>query len=151
MKRILLLLLLSTISSLTFAHKALFDKYEDVNGVTTVYISKAMLRMMRNLPTGNRDISKISGKLDRLQILDCERPSLIPGIRKTAISYFNRMKYEVVMQVREGGENVIIYEKRYGNGKNEFVLLSTEKDELSIINVFGNVSLKDIQSIAGGK
>ena len=123
MKRILLLLLLSTISSLTFAQKALFDKYEDVNGVTTVYISKAMLRMMRNLPT---------------------------GIRKTAISYFNRMKYEVVMQVREGGENVIIYEKRYGNGKNEFVLLSTEKDELSIINVFGNVSLKDIQSIAGG-
>lgn len=57
MKRILLLLLLSTISSLTFAQKALFDKYEDVNGVTTVYISKAMLRMMRNLPTGNRDIS----------------------------------------------------------------------------------------------
>lgn len=58
MKRILLLLLLSTISSLTFAQKALFDKYEDVNGVTTVYISKAMLRMMRNLPTGNRDISE---------------------------------------------------------------------------------------------
>ena len=50
-----------------------------------------------------------------------------------------------------GGDHVTIYEKRYKNGKNEFVLLTTEKDDLSIINVFGNVTLHDIQSITAGK
>ncbi|TXJ62118.1 DUF4252 domain-containing protein [Prevotella brunnea] len=151
MKRIWLLLLLGTFSCLTFAQKALFDKYEDMNGVTTVYISTAMLRMIKNVPTSNKDISKISGKLDHLQVLECARPTLIPEIKKTAINYFRKMRYTLVMQVRDGGEHVTIYEKRYKNGKNEFVLLTTEKDDLSIINVFGNVTLQDIQSITAGK
>ncbi len=132
------------------AQDALFQKYEDVNGVTTVYISKAMLHMMPHINAGNKDISKIASKLDRIQILSCDRPSLITGIKKMAIAIYKNGKYEYIMQVKEAGEQTIIYQKPHGGGKNEFVLLSDEKDELNIINVFGTITLNEIKDIAGG-
>ena len=66
------------------AQKALFDKYSETDGVSTVYISHKMMRMMGNVKAGNKDISKIASRLDYLQILSCERRSLIPSIKKTA-------------------------------------------------------------------
>lgn len=129
------------------AQDALFQKYEDVDGVTTVYISKAMFRMMPHLNAGNKDISKIAYKLDRLQILDCERPSLIPGIKKMALAIYKNGKYEYIMRVNDDGEHTIIYQKQHAGGKNEFVLLSDEKDELSIINLLGNVTLNEIKGL----
>ena len=52
-------LLLMTVVQGAMAQDALFDKYEDTNGVTTVFISKTMLSMIPNVKTGNHDISKI--------------------------------------------------------------------------------------------
>lgn len=152
MKRIILTLCLATVACLTaFAQKALFEKYSDTDGVTTVYISRNMMRMMGNVRAGDKDISKIASRLDYLQILSCERPSLIPSIKKTAQSIFNQQKFTVIMQVNEGGEHTTIYGRNYPNGKKEFALLAIERNEITIINLLGNISLQDIQGIAGGK
>ena len=149
MKRIILTLCMTMIACITaFAQKALFEKYSETDGVSTVYISR---NMMRNVKAGNKDISKIASRLDYLQILSCERPSLIPSIKKSAQSIFNQQKYSIVMQVNEGSEHTTIYERHYPNGKNEFALLAIERNEITIINLLGNISLQDIQGIAGGK
>lgn len=152
MKRIILTLCMTMVACITaFAQKALFEKYSETDGVSTVYISRNMMRMMGNVKAGNKDISKIAGRLDYLQILSCERPSLIPSIKKSAQSIFNQQKYSIVMQVNERGEHTTIYERHYPNGKNEFSLLAIERYEITIINLLGNISLQDIQGIAGGK
>ena len=152
MKRFFLTICLATIACLTaFAQKALFEKYSDTDGVSTVYISRNMMRMMGNVRAGNKDISKIASRLDYLQILSCERPSLIPSIKKTAQSIFNQQKFTVIMQVNEGGEHTTIYERHHPNEKKEFALLAIERNEITIINLLGNISLQDIQGIAGGK
>lgn len=152
MKRIILTLYMAIITSITtFAQKALFDKYSETDGVTTVYISHNMMRMMGNVKAGNKDISKIAQRLDYLQILSCERPSLIPSIRKTAQDIFSQQKFSIVMQVNDEGERTTIYERHYPNGKNEFALLAIERNEITIINLLGKISLQDIQGIAGGK
>ena len=87
------------------AQKALFDKYSETDGVSTVYISHKMMRMMGNVKAGNKDISKIASRLDYLQILSCERRSLIPSIKKTAQSIFSQQRFSVVMQVNEGTDH----------------------------------------------
>ena len=142
MKRVILTVCMAAVTCTTaFAQKVLFDKYSETEGVTTVYISRNMMRMMGQVRAGNKDISRIARRLDHLQILSCDRPSLVTSIRK----------FSVVMQVNDGGEHTTIYERHYPNGKNEFSLLSVERGEISIINILGNVSLQDIQGIAGGK
>lgn len=152
MKRMILTLCMAlTACMTTFAQKALFDRYSDTDGVSTVYISRNMMRMMGNVKAGDKDISRIARRLDYLQVLSCGRPSLIPSIKKTAQNIFRQQKFSVVMQVNDSGEHTTIYERHYANGKKEFVLLAVERNEITIINLLGNVSLQDIQGIAGGK
>ena len=144
---ILTLMFAPCIMTSASAQDALFNKYENSKGVTTVFISKTMLKLVSSFEKENVDFSKISNRLDCIRILSSERPSLFPAIRKDAVDYFNRNKYEVVMQVKEDDENTTIYMKPHGKDKNEFVLLSVEKDEISVINVVGNITVKDIQAI----
>ena len=148
MKKILLFLLFGFTFNFAFAQKAFFDKYDDKEGISTVYISATMLRMMGNLQAGNKDITLIAKRLDHIQVLECERPSLINSIKNAAFAYYKQAKYAVVMKTKSNGEDVTIYEKRYKNGKNEYVLLTVERDELTIVNLLGRVSLEEIQAIA---
>lgn len=148
MKKILLLLLFGFTFNCTFAQKVFFDKFDDKDGVTTVYISASMLKMMGNVQAGNKDISRIAKRLDHIQVLECERPSLIGNIKNTALSYYNQAKYAVVMKTKSNGEDVTIYEKKYQNGKNEYVLLMVEHDEITIVNLLGRITLEEIKSIA---
>ncbi|MBF1384396.1 DUF4252 domain-containing protein [Prevotella aurantiaca] len=148
MKKILLLLLFGFTFNCTFAQKVFFDKFDDKDGVTTVYISASMLKMMGNVQAGNKDISRIAKRLDHIQVLECERPSLIGNIKSAALSYYNQAKYAVVMKTKSNGEDVTIYEKKYQNGKNEYVLLMVEHDEITIVNLLGRVTLEEIKSIA---
>jgi hypothetical protein len=148
MKRITIIILMTVLCGICHAQDALFRKYADVNGISTVYISKSMFRMMPNIKAGNKDISRISSKIDKMQILNCERPSLIPSVKRVAKSTYKKGKYEDVMQINENGEHTVIYQKLHPNGKHEFVLFCEEKDELSIINIFGSVTLSEIRNIA---
>ena len=148
MKKILLFLLFGITFNFAFAQKAFFDKYDDKEGISTIYISATMLRMMGNVQAGNKDITRIAKRLDHIQVLECERPSLINSIKNAAFAYYKQAKYAVVMKTKSNGEDVTIYEKRYKNGKNEYVLLTVERDELTIVNLLGRVSLEEIQAIA---
>lgn len=148
MKKILLLLLFGFTFNCTFAQKVFFDKFDDKDGVTTVYISASMLKMMGNIQAGDKDISRIAKRLDHIQVLECERPSLIGNIKSAALSYYNQAKYAVVMKTKSNGEDVTIYEKKYQNGKNEYVLLMVEHNEITIVNLLGRVTLEEIKSIA---
>ena len=142
-------LLLMTVVQSAMAQDALFDKYEDTNGVTTVFISKTMLSMIPNVKAGNHDISEIASKLDQLRILTCEKATLIPRILDDAKKIYNSEGYEAIMRMNDEGEKMTIYQRSLKGGKNEFVLLQEDSSELNIINVKGAITLKDIQMITG--
>lgn len=148
MKKIILVMVMALTCNMMFAQSALFKKYDNVKGVSTVYISKALLSLIPEMHTGNKDISKIAGKLDHVQILSCERPSFVSEIKSEAISYFKNGGYTNLMKVSDDGGQTFIYGKSVDNGKNEFVLFSYMDDEVNIINVMGNVTLNDIKQIS---
>ena len=138
-----------TVAQSAMAQDALFDKYEDTNGVTTIFISKTMLGMIPNVKAGNHDISKIASKLDQLRILTCEKATLIPRILDDAKKTYKSEGYEAIMRMNDEGEKMTIYQRSLKGGKNEFVLLQEDGSNLNIINVKGAITLKDIQMITG--
>lgn len=146
---VFLSLLLMTVVQNARAQDALFDKYEDTNGVTTVFISKTMLGMIPNVKAGNHDISKVAGKLDQLRILTCEKASLICRILDDAKKTYKSEGYEAIMRMNDDGGKMTIYQRSLKGGKNEFVLLQEDGSNLNIINVKGAITLKDIQMITG--
>ena len=129
------------------AQNRLFKQFENTKGVSTVYISPAMFKLMPKLDVGDKDLAKLASRLTRLQILQCERPSLIPSIKKQAQAYYDNNRYEVIMRVKDDDERTTIYQKVVGKGNNEFVLLNEEKDELSLIHLIGNITLEDIKGL----
>ena len=131
------------------AQKAIFDKYEDTNGVTTIYISKTMLGMIPNVKAGKHDIGNIASKLDYIRILSCEKPSLFSKLLDDARKTYRSGNYETIMKMNDDGEKMTIYQRTLKDGKNEFALLTEDKDEVTIINLMGAITLKDIKDIAG--
>ena len=75
MKRIYILAILATVFSLfAQAQQSFFDKYAEMEGVTSVYISKSMLSLLPSVDStvNGIHIGNIASRLDNIQILSCE-------------------------------------------------------------------------------
>ena len=139
--------LLSFCSMMSYAQDSFFDKFSEMDGVTSVYISKAMLSMMPSMKTKGVNIGEVARKLESIQILSCEKPALIATIKKE-LEYINpKNGYEELMRINDTGDKTTIYLKTNKNDKKEFVLLTSGKNELTVIVIVGNLSLKEIQGI----
>ncbi len=147
MKKTIVMLLLAVFCLASHAQNALFTKYENTQGVSTVVVSKAMFRAMPNMNVGNHNIKKIASKIDNLKVMSCERHALIAKISKDAVLIYNRHPWEEVMRYKDGPSNTIIYMQPLGRGKYEYVLYTTDKGALEIIDIVGNITLQEIKSI----
>lgn len=74
-KNILLILFLCC-TSICFAQNKLFDKYSEMDNVTSVYISKAMFQMMPKIETNGLNLMNLKGKIEGLQVLTTENNSI---------------------------------------------------------------------------
>lgn len=150
MIRIFIITLLITLCSIcSYGQQSFFDKYAEMEGVTSVYITKSMLSL---LPKGQTsvngvNIGNITSRLDNIQILSADEQPIIDKLRKESSSINTRNGYEELMRVREDGEKTTIYFKDGKKDKKEFVLLLDEKDEFTIISIVGDLTLQEIQGI----
>lgn len=147
MKRIYVIFLMLAMSNvMTFAQSNFLDKYSGMKGVSYVYISKAMLSLMPNVKAEGVNIGKIASKLESVRIVSCENPSVIARLKNDISIVTPKNGYNELMRMSDDGEKTVIYmnEKK---GKNEFVLVQSERNELQIIQIVGNLTLKEIQGI----
>lgn len=150
MKRINILVILATVFSLfAQAQQSFFDKYAEMEGVTSVYITKNMLSLLPNVNStvNGIHIGNIASHLDNIQILSSDESVIISKLRKETASINTQNGYEELMRVREDGEKTTIYFKDKKGKKKEFVLLVDEKDELTIISIVGDLTLQEIQGM----
>jgi hypothetical protein len=118
-----------------------------MDGVKSVYISKAMLSLMPGLEVQGVDIGSTATKLDNIQILSTEKSDIREKMSKEVKTLVNKGKVEELMRVKEDDENVFIYMKDLGEKKSEFILFNDDKDELTVIIITGTLTLNDIQKI----
>ena len=142
-------LLITFCSARSYSQQSFFDKYAEMDGVTSVYITKSMLSLF---PKGQAsvngvNIGNIASRLDNIQILSADEQPIIDKLRKETSGINSRNGYEELMRVREDGEKTTIYFKNGKKDKKEFVLLVDEKDEFTIISIVGDLSLQEIQGI----
>jgi len=150
MIRTLIIAIMATLCSVcSYGQQSFFDKYADMEGVTSVYISKSMLSLF---PKGNTNVNginigDIASRLDNIQILSADEQPIVDKLRKETSDINTRNGYEELMRVREDGEKTTIYFKDGKKDKKEFVLLVDEKNEFTIISIVGDLTLQEIQGI----
>ena len=150
MIRTLIIAIMATLCSVcSYGQQSFFDKYAEMDGVTSVYITKSMLSLF---PKGQAkvngvNIGNIASRLDNIQILSTDEQPIVDKLRKETSHINTRNGYEELMRVREDGEKTTIYFKDSKKDKKEFVLLVDEKKEFTIISIVGNLTLQEIQGI----
>ena len=142
-------LLMICCSVFCYGQQSYFDKYADMDGVTSVYITKSMLSLF---PKGKANVNginigDIASRLDNILILSADEKDIIEKLRKETSNINTKNGYEELMRVREDGEKTTIYFRDKKNEKKEFVLLSYGKDEFTIISIVGDLTLQEIQGI----
>ena len=141
-------LLMICCSVFCYGQQSYFDKYADLDGVTSVYITKSMLSLFPKGKTNVNgiNIGDITNRLDNIQILSSDEPAIIEKLRKETSNINNKNGYEELLRIREDGTKTTIYFNEKKKQK-EFVLLVDAKDEFTIISIVGDLTVQESQGI----
>ena len=154
MKRIILILaaLLLSISAFAQHGKNIYQKYSDAEGVTAVYISPAMFRLIGSIPDlevgeDKVNISPLIQALNGFYVIDSENPDINGKLRSEVEALINRGKYEMLMEVKESGETVRMYTMGDEKTVAGFLMLAAEAAEVTFICLDGSMPRKDFEAL----
>lgn len=145
-----IVLMLTTITA--SAQVKAFEKYSDTEGVTYVYISKALLRMAGafNMPSApGTNMKNIIPKVDAIQIITSMEDDMASRLKREAENIVKSQNYELLMQVDDDGDKVRIYHHE-GKKQSAIIMITTSDDETVVIAFSGTFTLKDVESMVNG-
>jgi hypothetical protein len=143
----LLILLLCPLSGYAQSADKLAEKLESMEHVNSVYISNTMLSLFPNMKTESVDIGAIASKLKYIKVFTSDTPKVFPQIKQELTHINPQNGYTELMRVKDGNEQTVIYLKQRKEEQNEFILIASEPDELSVIIIQGKLELNDIQGL----
>lgn len=143
---------LLTVTAFAQDGKSIYRKYSDAKGVSAVYISPAMFRMMGRIPSialegEDVDLSAIIKALDGFYLIDSENPDINEDIMKEVNKFVKNGKYEIMMEVKDEGETVHIYTVNKGDIITNLVFIAFDKEECTFINLDGQMNQKDLDAL----
>jgi len=133
-------------TSVGFAQNKLFDKYADMDNVTSVYISKAMFQMMPTLDNVGVNLMNLKGKIESLQLVTTENKDKRAQMKKD-FSQMANSQHQELMRVKDDNSRVVFYSDMQGDQIKELIMLVDSDDSYTAILLTGNFTLKDIQDI----
>ena len=162
MKRIFILsaLLFVTIYSFAQNGRSIYQKYSDSEGVSAVYISSAMFRMIGKIPDLNVEgedinLAPIIQSLNGLYLIDSENDQINADLRQDVENFVRSGRYELLMEAKESGETVRMYTVGSEKVVDGFVMIAVEGNETTFICLDGKMNREDLNRIlahpAGGR
>ena len=152
MKRFALIITAAVLSLSAIAQdgKSIYNKYSNEEGVSAVYISPAMFRLIGKIPEikteeNGVDLSPIIRSLTGMYIISTSNPKVREKIHDEASRFVKSKKYELLMEAKDNGEAMNMY--TIGNDKiiNGFVFLAKDGEETSFICFDGNIDRKQFE------
>ena len=126
-----------------------FDKYQDDERFTTVYISPKLFSMVSKVAQDDvkSEVLDVIKDLRGLRILTTEdNPN---AFYKEAISTINTKEYEVLMTVKDKEQNIRFMVKEGANDIiTELLLLVGGEDDFVLMSFLGNIDLNKISKLA---
>ena len=154
MKRIALIaaLLLLTISSFAQNGRSIYQKYSDTEGVSAVYISPAMFRLMGKMPDLQMEgedvnLAPLVLSLSGLYLISCEDSAVGKEIIKDAEKLVAAGKYELLLEAKDSGEAVRIYTVGDDKTVTGFVMIAADSSETTFICLDGTMDREELENL----
>jgi hypothetical protein len=151
MKKIIFTIVFIFAITIISAQKNPFDKFTDMDGVTSVYISKNIMSLFPKDSNqyGGVDVGNFVDKLSSILILTTENQKVGKEMLSLANSRIKDSNYELLMRVKsDDGELVNFFMKGKPDNIQELIMIVDGNDEESVIMQFlGNFKLQDVQEM----
>lgn len=153
MKRICLYLItliivaFSASAQSTIEARKFFEANAKDEGVTSVYISKSLISMIPNTSTKGLDIYRLSSKINYIYILSTDNPKATERLSDKVKSAFANSNYEQLFDVNSADESSAIYYRKGKNGENEYIIVSRDAAEFTVILIAGTITPADVQGM----
>ena len=156
MKRIIAtaLMLLMTVGAFAQEGKRLYNKYMDQDGVSAVYISPAMFRLMGQLPDINiesadgrkMDMAPLVRSFSGFYMLSFEKKSAASEeLYKEVTAMVNKGNFDLLMEVKDNGSTVRMYTLGDEKVVNSFVCIMNEDSQTTFFCLEGSMARSDLE------
>ena len=152
-------MLLLTVGAFAQEGKRLYNKYSDQEGVSAVYISPAMFKLMGQLPDINvetadgkkMDMAPLVRSFSGFYMLSFEKKSAASAeLYKEVTSMVNKGNFELLMEVKDDGSTIRMYTLGDEKVVNSFVCIVNQEDETMFFSLEGSMNRSDIEKMIAG-
>ena len=157
MRRIIILAILLLSATIASAQegKNIYNRYSGGKGVSAVYISPSMFKIIGKLPDlemetadGNSmNLAPLISSFQGFYMLDISNSTTASAINKDVASMISKGRYELMMEVKDEGNTLQIYTS--GNEKiiESFIFTASDGDSIQFICIDGEMSRSDIEKL----
>lgn len=127
-----------------------FNQYMENDNFTSVYISPKMFQMISKIEVDDPDYNELKPILADIKGLRILVNETEPAkYYNEAIAKINTKEYEVLMTIKDDGENVRFLTKENAQGNiSELLLMVGGGDEFVLLSFVGNLDLQKISKLA---
>ena len=131
--------------------KSIYNKFSDEEGVSAVYISPSMFKLIGKLPeiqleTGDMiDITPIVKTLKGFYLLNTSDNRLMERINSDVKKLLNSSDYELMMEAKQNGETVRFYTDGDEDIIRSFVMMSLNAGGATFISMDGLINREALE------
>ncbi len=135
--------------------KNIYNRYSGKDSVSAVYISPAMFRLIGKLPDmqiqtedgGSINVAPLVETFQGFYLLDISDASVASSLKKDVDAMVLKGRYELLMEVKDGGETLNIYTAGNETIIESFVFIAAESDEVQFICIDGAMNRSDVEKL----
>ena len=157
MKRLIILAVILLSATIASAQEGrnIYNKYSGGEGVTAVYISPSMFKLIGKLPNleietesgSSMDLAPLISSFKGFYMLDISNPSVITEINKEVTTMISKGRYDLLMEVKDEGDNVQIYTSGDEKTIESFVFIASDGHEVQFICIDGKIIRSDLETL----
>ena len=149
-------MLLMAVGAFAQEGKRLYNKYSDQEGVSAVYISPAMFKLIGQLPDINvktadgkeMDMAPLIRSFSGFYMLNFESKSALSAeLYKEVTAMVNKGNFELLMEVKEDGSTVRMYTLGDEKVVNSFVCIINEDDQTMFFCLEGTMNRSELEKL----
>lgn len=160
--QVFLLLLAFTLAPIMSNAQSIFEKYEDMNEVSTVVVTKKAFELLGRVSSDSPEVKEykemVSG-LNNLTVYTTEDSKIAANMKLDVAKYLKKSKLAELMRVKDKDSNVKIYileGKDKDHVKELFISVSSlkkvkidgETPKIVILSLTGDIDLNNVSKIA---
>lgn len=170
MKKLAVILAIALVPVVTFG-QSIFDKFEDMDGVTSVIVNQKMFKMLADLniqtdDAESQEVMSMVNKITGLKVLTTGDEKISADMNATVNNYLKSSNLQELMRIKDGDQTVKFYVKEgkddnhvkellmFVNGlkeltKGQDITINGQKREIEtvLLSLTGDIDLRQISKL----